>query len=276
MDNFKTAELDYKSIKLHVDIYEHGPDAPAIIVAHGTGSYSRYYASFCRELSKKGYNVLPFDFMGHGRSGGKRGVFTMAAMLENISTVVDFAIKEYSGKVGLLGTSQGGEVAYHAALRDDRIKSLVCHNILLSQKIPIIPRVEFMQSKLCSVICAILPDFPLPMKMAFNWKKAYKKPGLLKKKRSDPLTVWKYSFKSYRSIFTYKPAKPIDSLQIPVLIAVGERDELVPKEHCEKAYNLIKSPDKEFYVMDGAAHQLLIDYPDRFVPKVDEWFKKTL
>ncbi|MGR3319149.1 MAG: alpha/beta hydrolase [Candidatus Anammoxibacter sp.] len=276
MNNFKTTELDYKSIKLHVETYEHSRNAPAIIVVHGTGAYSRYYAKFCRDLSDKGYNVITFDFMGHGRSGGDRGIFTMTELLENISTIISHAIDEYSGKIGLVGTSQGGEVAFYTALKDNRVKSLVCHNIFLSLKFPINFKVRFLQSKLCDILCAILPDFSLPTKVIFKWKrKGNKKPALIKRKKTDSLTVRHYSFKSYRSIFTYKPGKPVDELSIPTLIAVGERDELIPKEHCQKVYNILKNP-KEFYVMPNASHQLLIDYPDLFVPKVDDWFKKTL
>lgn len=275
MINIKTTKLDYKSIKLHVDIYEHSRNSSAIIIVPGTGSYTTLYSKFCKGLSNEGFNVMPFDLMGHGRSGGERGVFTMAELLENISTVVSFALKEYSDKVGLIGTSQGGEIAFHAALADNRVKSLVCHNILLSHKFPINIKVKFLRTKVYDLLCKITPDFSFPLEWAFKWENAYNSAELLQEKRNDPLVVWHYKFKSYRTIFTYNPQNTIDEMKTPVLIAVGENDKLVPQEHCKKVYDTLTC-QKEFYVMPGANHQLLMDYTEKFVPVVNNWFKKTL
>ena len=76
-------------------IYEHSKNAPAVIVAPGTGSHAGNYSQFCETLSDRGYNVLPSDLMGHGKSGGERGVFSMHELLENVSTVVSYAESNY-------------------------------------------------------------------------------------------------------------------------------------------------------------------------------------
>lgn len=271
----KSIKLNYRSIELHVDIYEHSNNSPPIIVVPGTGSYGMFYSEFCVNLSNMGYNVITLDLMGHGRSGGERGVFTMDELLQNISAVISYASKAYSDKVGLIGTSQGGEVAFQAALADDRVKSVVCHNILLSHKYPINFKVKFLRSKFCSLLCNIIPDFPFPLEWAFKWEDAYNSIETLKEKRNDPLAVWHYKFKSYRTIFTYNPKVPTDNMKSPVLVAVGEKDKLVPLKHCKKAYDTLTC-QKELYIMPDANHQLLMDYPDKFVPVVNEWFKKTL
>lgn len=275
MTTNKSTKLTYKDINLHVDIFEYSKNAPTIIIIPGTGSYGLLYSEFCQKLSNKGFNVMPFDLMGHGRSGGKRGEFTMVELLRNVSTVVSFARKEYSNDIGLVGTSQGGELAFYAALADKRVKSLICHNLLLSHKFPINFKVKFLQSKICNLLCNLIADFSFPLEWAFKWKYAYNSVEFLQEKRNDPLVVWHYKFKSYRTIFTYNPNLSISEMKTPVLVAVGENDKLVPLEHCKKAYDALTC-QKEFYVMPGAKHQLLIDYSDRFVPIVDCWFKKTL
>ncbi len=275
MTHLNEIKLSYKSIKLHVDIYEHSRNAPVVIVVPGTGSHAGNYAQFCETLSDKGYNVLPFDLMGHGKSGGERGVFSMYELLENISTVISYAESKYSNKIGLIGTSQGGEVALHAALHDKRINAVICHNVLLTYKFPINLKVKFIKSWICSMLCNIIPDFYFPLKLAFNWGDVYNDPTHLQRKFEDPLAVWHYKFKSYRTIFTHIPEYPIEDLQTPILIAVGENDKLVPREHCKKIYDMLTC-QKEFYVMPNANHQLLIDYLDIFAPIVDVWFKKTL
>ena len=99
-------------------------------------------------------------------------------------------------------------------------------------------------------------------------------PAYLQKKFEDPLAVWYYKFKSYRTIFTHAAEHPIEAMKPPVLIAVGENDKLVPRAHCKKIYDTLTC-QKEFYVMPNAGHQLLIDYFDIFTPIADVWFKKT-
>lgn len=272
MINCKTEKVKYKSINLHADLYENEKkDAPVLIVVHGTGSYSNYYDKFCTNLCKRGFTVIPFDLMGHGKSGGKRGVFTMKELIDNVITVISFAAEKYNDNIGVIGTSQGGEIAFHAAQQDHVAKSVVCHNILLSCEFPLNFKVRFFQSPLC----AIVPDFYFPLEKAFNWKDAYNDPEFLKKKKSDPYVVWHYKFKSYRTIFTHKPNKPIDEMTTPSLIAVGEDDKLVSAKHCKKVYDRLTC-QKEFHLIPNAGHQLLVDYTDKFVPIVDKWFKDTL
>lgn len=270
--NFKSVKLKYKSIKLHADVYENSKkESPVIIVAPGTGSYGKYYSEFCEKLSNRGFTVIPFDFMGHGRSGGERGVFSMTELIENISTVISFATGEYNDKIGLLGTSQGGEVAFQAALEDKRVKSVISHNILLPSEFTINFKVKIFKLPICSLI----PDFYFPLEKAFDWKNAYNDPTFLEKKRNDPYAVWHYKFQSYRSVFTYKPKKPINEMSAPLLIAVGENDQLVTSEYCKKVYDHLTGK-KEFYQMANASHQLLVDYTDKFIPIVENWFRKTL
>ena len=162
-------------------IYEHSKNAPAVIVAPGTGSHAGNYSQFCETLSDRGYNVLPSDLMGHGKSGGERGVFSMHELLENVSTIVSYAESNYSKNIGLIGTSQGGEIALHAGLQDKRIKSVICHNVLLTCQFPINLKVRIIKSWICSMLCNLIPDFNFPLKFAFNWSDVYKQPRILAK-----------------------------------------------------------------------------------------------
>jgi pimeloyl-ACP methyl ester carboxylesterase len=64
-------------------------------------------------------------------------------------------------------------------------------------------------------------------------------------------------------------------MRTPVLIVNVERDEIVPPEHCLKAFKLLPGP-KELVIVPHAAHQLVVDYPDTLLPIVSGWFKRTL
>jgi pimeloyl-ACP methyl ester carboxylesterase len=271
-----TARIPYKETELHLDVYETSKEVPTIVFVHGTGSYAAHYTLFLQMLADSGFNVIALDSIGHGRSGGERGVFTMADFIGNVSAAVSYALERYNDRIGAMGTSQGGEVVFVSAWEDERIKSVACHNILLAAKLSLNLKMRVLgQSALVGFLMRFLPDFKYPLERAFDWSKVFLNPATLEEKRRDPLTLWHYSFKSYRTVFTYKPRKPLSEMRTPILIVNGERDEIIPPEHCLKAFKLLPGP-KELVIVPHAAHQLVVDYPETLLPIVSGWFKRTL
>jgi len=247
----------------------------AVLLVPGTGSHTGYYGRFAECLRQRGLHVFAVDFKGHGQSTGERGVFTMSEMVQNCSDAADF-IKQRTGlKVVALGTSQGGEVAFHVLQASASVDAGISHNILLSTLFPINPKVRLLQSAPVGLLCKVLPFVKIPLKLAFNWKKAYLDPGFLKEKEKDPLAVWWYSLPSYRSVFTTKPVIPPAGNHKPILVACGERDEIVGAKHCLQCFTAMGGP-KEFYVMAGAAHQLVIDYSEAFADVVSDFLRRHL
>ena len=128
-----------------------------------------------------------------------------------------------------------------------------------------------------SLVCSLVCSFRI---FIFLWKKrligrAHTMIQDFLKKKNDSYAIWHYKFQSYRTIFTYKPKKAINEMLAPVLIAVGENDQLVTSEYCRKVYSHLTCK-KEFCQMPNAEHQLLVDFTDRFIPVVVNWFGKTL
>lgn len=247
----------------------------AVLLIPGTGSHVGYYGRFANELRLRGIHVFAVDFKGHGRSGGKRGVFTLSEMVQNCDDAAAF-IKTRTGlRVAGLGTSQGGETAFHALQASANIDAGISHNILLSTLFPINAKVRLLQSGLVGAVATLLPFVRIPLKLAFNWKKAYLDPNFLAEKEKDPLAVWFYSLPSYRSVFTTAPVVPPAGNHKPVLVACGERDELVTPAHCLRCFTAMGGP-KEFYVMPGAGHQLVIDYSAQFADVVSAFLKRHL
>lgn len=261
--------------KIHVDTYVTGAEAPSVILIPGTGSYAWLYRYFAWRLSEQGYNVFGIDLIGHGRSEGPRGVFKMQEFLDIITMTVDYIQENYNDRIGILGTSQGGEVAFIAALEDQRIKSVVSHNIFdITRKAPM-RKQRLFNFPIIGPLISFIPDFFINLENTVDWKQLYEEDSL-QNRIDDPNVVWKYSMSSYRSIFKYKPKNKIEEMQTPVMIAVGENDSIIPPRFCLEFFDYLKMPTKRFYVMPEAKHQLLVDYPDVFVPVVDEWFTATL
>jgi alpha-beta hydrolase superfamily lysophospholipase len=247
----------------------------AVLLVPGTGSHVAYYSRFARALTGLGLHAFGVDLKGHGASGGERGVFTMREMVQNAVDAARF-IRERTGlPVGVVGTSQGGEVAFHVLQSSDDVKAAVCHNILLSTLFPLNARMRLIMSPVVGLAARVLPRFPIPLQVAVNWKKAYVDPTILEEKKRDPLAVWTYALASYRSVFTTPSPVPPAANQKPVMVACGERDEIVPPAHCLKCFSALGGP-KEFYVMPGAAHQLVVDYSEPFARVVRDFFLRHL
>jgi len=261
--------------KIHIDTTFGSAEQPNIILVPGTGSYAGLYRDFSRSLAERGYNIYGIDFIGHGRSEGKRGVFTMREFLDIIRMVVDHIHANVNDRVGILGTSQGGEVAFIAALEDERIQSVVSHNVFDITRSAPMKRQRLLKIPILGPVIGFIPDIFINLKKTVDWKKLYAEDSLAIR-QNDPHVVWEYSLKSYRTIFRYKPKNKISDMTTPVMIAVGEHDPIITPEFCRVFYDYIPMQKKKFYVMPGAGHQLLVDYTEEFVKIVDEWFADTL
>ena len=102
---------------------------PIAIICHGWAAH-RFFPEFlldaAREMSKKGINVIRFDFRGTGESQGKWEDQTITSMLEDLDAIINFAKGKFENdKICLVGHSQGAYVAFLKAARDKRVKCLV-------------------------------------------------------------------------------------------------------------------------------------------------------
>jgi fermentation-respiration switch protein FrsA (DUF1100 family) len=106
------------------------PQAPVIILAHGTPGNRVSMISRAAFLYKHGYNVLLFDFQSYGKS---QGVMSTLGMVESedilaaISYIHGLPDMVYS-KVGVLGLSMGATAAVLAASRSKDILALVAES----------------------------------------------------------------------------------------------------------------------------------------------------
>ncbi|MBL7157243.1 MAG: alpha/beta hydrolase [Candidatus Omnitrophica bacterium] len=78
---------------------------------------NRWMKKTVKMLSSE-YDVIIFDFRGHGESSGK---FTWAALEDrDVNAIVDYAKRDGYEKIGILGFSLGGSSAINAASKRER------------------------------------------------------------------------------------------------------------------------------------------------------------
>ena len=106
------------------------PQAPVIILSHGTPGNRVGMLSRAAFLYKHGYNILLFDFQSYGKS---QGVMSTLGMVESedilaaISYIHGLPEMIYS-KVGVVGLSMGATAAVLAAARSKDILALVAES----------------------------------------------------------------------------------------------------------------------------------------------------
>jgi uncharacterized protein len=106
------------------------PEAPVIILTHGTPGNRMSMVQRAAFLYKHGYNVLLFDFQSYGKSQGVMSTLGMVEsedILASISFLHGLPDTMYS-KVGVLGLSMGATAAVLAASRSSDILALVAES----------------------------------------------------------------------------------------------------------------------------------------------------
>ncbi len=106
------------------------PEAPVIILSHGTPGNRLSMLQRAAFLYKHGYNVLLFDFQSYGLSQGvisTLGIVESEDILAAISFLHGLSETMYS-KIGVLGLSMGATAAVLAASRSSDILALVAES----------------------------------------------------------------------------------------------------------------------------------------------------
>jgi pimeloyl-ACP methyl ester carboxylesterase len=106
------------------------PQAPVIILTHGTPGNRVSMLQRAAFLYKDGYNVLLFDFQSYGKSQGVMSTLGMVES-EDILAAISF-LRSLPGtmysKIGVLGLSMGATAAVLAASRSSDIAALVAES----------------------------------------------------------------------------------------------------------------------------------------------------
>ena len=285
--SYKNDIIYYDKIPLHLTIYERGTQAPSLIFIHGMSMHAGAYATtipnanFLAALSAQGFNVIGLDLQGHGRSGGTRGLFTYHELMGNIKCTVDYVTERYNDRIGITGTSMGGVLSFYAAIEDSRIKSVVCHNVVdlrdvrpifyLKRHFLLLPLLKFLKP-----FASFLTWLSIPIIAYIKPKDVFDKKENFQHIVKDPFMTWAYRFSSWISVFYYPDDKPaIETQKAPVRIIDGAQDKIFPVAYTRTFYERLQC-QKDFVVVPGTKHMLLVEHINIAVPLIAEWFNQTL
>ncbi|OIO25514.1 hypothetical protein AUJ14_04085 [Candidatus Micrarchaeota archaeon CG1_02_55_22] len=89
----------------------------AVVMAHGLGSHkgSTFYAQLAPRLVEKGISCLRVDLYGHGESTGDFEKLTPSKAVQDLVAAVRYLFTKGYSRIGLVGSSFGGNAALLAA-----------------------------------------------------------------------------------------------------------------------------------------------------------------
>lgn len=277
VEGFNLSEIASDELRLQLYELENSADAPTAVFIHGTSVYAMFYAELLHGLHKSGFNVIAFDCRGHGLSEGRRGSYTIESLVRDSMNVVSYAIDKYGDNVALIGSSQGGVVALHAALADERLKCAICHNILLSDeednyRLTRFPRTYKQVAKFIGVARLLPSELRVPVRAYLDLAKEKSKlVGDLKEfLRDDPVAVSAISLSAFVSLSATKPARRPDEAVVPIMVIHSELDNIFPEDYIKRVFERL-SCEKKLIVYRGLPHLLMTECVDEVLPDIKAW-----
>ena len=217
------------------------PQAPVIILSHGTPGNRLDMLPRAAFLYKHGYNVLLFDFQSYGKSQGALSTLGMVES-EDILAAISYihGLPEMvDSRVGLLGVSMGATAGVLAAARSKDIEALVAESCPTD----------------ATLVTSDVPDEAA-------------------READQQLVEQVYGVDITK-------ARPIDVVsklagRTAVFFVNGDQDGTTPVDGMQSLYQAAGQP-KEEWVASGAGHaQSYDDDPNGYISRVNAFFDKYL
>jgi acylglycerol lipase len=269
---------DGKTIFLRHWVGDAGTD-PAILVFHGITTYSGPYGKLlAEELARAGFNVFGMDLRGHGMSDGTRGDYPSGERLsKDLCETVAFLKGRFS-RVVVLGHSLGvlsAVVAANSCVGNVDGLILLCMGRRIRPGAFVKPSASAALKTFLAI--TLFPGSPLI---------EYNRRGMTG--HDDPLFNFHYTARFYAALYgrsAWSVVKmlgknEIDSpnlvisgrLDIPVLVGVGDQDEIFPVDSARAFFDGIECRRKEFIVIPGGRHAA---FPEGSWAQLIVWLRRS-
>lgn len=228
-----------------------------LVVAHGFGEHGGAYSHVAEAVGASlEIDVLAFDFRGHGRSPGRRGVVRhYGELVEDLRAAVTWVGMRMPGlPLFVLGHSNGGQVVLRFALTDsDSVAGVIASN----PSIRIALRVPATKLKLGRLLHLLAPWITLKADAPSTWmtrdpamQETYRADGLRHNRISAPLFFG--MIEGGEMLLTRA-----SEIQTPILMIVGGQDPVVNPETTRRFFELISSHDKTLMLYPKMLHEPL-------------------
>ncbi len=216
----------------------------AVLILHGITAYSAPYDFMAKPMAAAGYTTFGLDYRGHGLSGGTRGDSPGKDRSQADRVEALKFIRDQLGfrKVVVLGHSLGVASAIYLTKEvPEQVAGLVLLSGAYRGKQP--PR-EFGLFEQATILTnsVLRPGTPAI---------EYKREGHVKSE--DPLFTYVYTLRFVTMLDLSELVFREEPL-MPVLVGMGDKDELFSVEAARELYDSIPGNNKDFWVIEDALH----------------------
>ncbi|MCP4251268.1 MAG: alpha/beta hydrolase [bacterium] len=242
-----------------------GPARGLIIFAHEFSSDAYSCARYCVALLAAGYDVMTFDFRGHGRSGHEEGYKPrqwpsdreQSDMLGAIAYAEDYLERRgRPRRLGLFGISRGAGAAILGAMEIPSIQAIVADSAFSTDT-----TLEHLMKRWATIFAkvqVVAQHHPPVFWRFLRWM-------LLRECRRK----FGCRFPSVRKAVLRLADKPI-------FLIHGERDTLIPYAQSQLLYDLARGP-RHLWIVPGAKHNQSVDaQPEQYADRVVRFFDEHL
>ncbi|MEZ4850316.1 MAG: alpha/beta fold hydrolase [Bacteroidia bacterium] len=230
----------------------------AVLILHGVTAHSGAYQTAGKIIANGGYTTFGIDYRGHGLSGGNRADYSgKDRWIADLSETVHF-IKELGySKVIIMGHSLGvGAAIYTAKNIPEEIVGLMLLSGAYEGRKGVREEPSLFQKAQILASSVVRPSHQVV---------EYYRDGMTG--TEDPLFNFRYTLRFLTMLKMEELILP-EELNIPTLVAVGDKDELFEVEKVKELYDLVPGDQKEFLVLPDTYHAR---FPNESWEKLVDW-----
>jgi len=232
------------------------PDAPTLVLIHGSGSNHLHWPGELRRLP--GATVYALDLPGHGRSDGS-GYDTISAYVEILVGFLDTMGAE---RAVLVGHSMGSAIAQMTALTfPQRVAGLVLMGA--GARLRVHP----------AILEGILDDFENTVDLVTRWLWAEDAPIELVRLSHQALaaTPAEVIHGDYVACDRFDVMERLQEIAAPTLVIAGTADKLTPPKY--GAYLAGHIPNARLVMVEGGGHMMALEQPANVAGAVAEFIR---
>lgn len=235
-----------------------------IVFAHEFCSDMQSCARYCRPLVEAGYDILTFDFRGHGQTGDEPGYTPRQWLTDrevsDIRGAVAFALAWLADRgrppeIGLFGISRGAGACILAAQENEAVRAIAVDGAFSTDL-----TIEYLMRRWAYIFATVKVYEAYP-------------PGVWR------LLRWMLMHAARREFRCRFPSvrKAIQRMRPrPMLFIHGEKDSYLPLEQSRRLYVLAGQP-KHFWIAPGARHnQAVVLHPEAYASLTTRFFDRYL
>ncbi|PLK44376.1 alpha/beta hydrolase [Emticicia sp. TH156] len=217
----------------------------AVLIFHGITAHSGAYDLAGKTLAAGGYTTFGLDYRGHGLSGGNRAdAPNKDRYIADLVEAIQFVKGLGFAKVLVMGHSLG---VVSAIVSANAASQEMAGLILLSAAYERKKEGEVVQPSLLQKARIVASSILRPSHQAVE----YYREGMTV--AQDPLYNYAYTLR-FVTMIPVKELKIEKDLHLPIMVGIGDKDELFTVEKAREFYDTIPGKQKAFVVLKDTYH----------------------